>query len=78
MGEARGRWLVRAEGTKEKKINIAIPTKRFRSFALENGVDANHIKRFIAERGATTKQVRLASYANAVQCYVIPKEEGDE
>jgi hypothetical protein len=73
-GEARGLWNARGQ----TMVELCVPTKQFKAYALENSVDVNHIREFVAARNVTTKQVRLSQQSNPVLCYVIPQREEEQ
>lgn len=64
----RGRYNAKAG----EKFEVCVPVKQFRAYCLELGIDGNRIRKYMVEKGAVERGVRLARHSSNVRCYVLP------
>lgn len=67
-GEPRGKWKMSGADP----VELCVAVTLFHTYALEEGIDANHIRQWVKINDIQSKTERLADSANAVRCYIIP------
>lgn len=71
----RGTPHGRIDYAQGKRESLSLPVRQFKEYVLAKNIDLNRVRKYMRDRSAKTKQVRLSKIGNGIDCWVLPYEE---